>query len=131
MPHTPGVPRLPPPPLPVCILQGKIDPARRNYRTIFAEMLAHKDHLLAQNFSLTILGKGGGRRDSSIVEVPQELVDAGLLKQYASLPFQVSVGLPLASLRPCCRRTTAAEAVPPAATPAAAAAAARACPPAG
>ncbi|PSC68981.1 hypothetical protein C2E20_7512 [Micractinium conductrix] len=69
-------------------IQGKIDPARRNYRTIFAEMLAHKDHLLAQNFSLTILGKGGGRRDSSIVEVPQELVDAGLLKQYASLPFQ-------------------------------------------
>lgn len=133
-------------------IQGKVDPARRNYVTIFREMLEHKEDLLvgggaaglcavqaqavagpacacgqplvaaaapphmpqlhgvlrhtrthatcttnplqrpspqARNFSLVILGKGGGRRDASIVRIPEELVAAGLIKQYASLPFQV------------------------------------------
>ncbi|PRW45695.1 hypothetical protein C2E21_5862 [Chlorella sorokiniana] len=69
-------------------IQGKVDPARRNYITIFAEMLEHKQDLLARNFSLIILGKGGGRRDSSIVRIPEELVEAGLIRQYEKLPFQ-------------------------------------------
>lgn len=33
--------------------------------------------------------QGGGRRDSSIVRIPEELVEAGLIKQYEKLPFQV------------------------------------------
>ena len=70
-------------------LQGKIDPLRRNYAKIFAEMAEHREELLAKNFSLTILGKGGGRRDAAIVEVPQERIEAGLLRHYAELPFQV------------------------------------------
>ncbi|KAL4427608.1 hypothetical protein ABPG75_001697 [Micractinium tetrahymenae] len=69
-------------------IQGKVDPARRNYRTIFAEMLAHREELAARNLSVVILGKGGGRKDKSVVQIPQELVDAGMLVQYASLPFQ-------------------------------------------
>lgn len=76
----------PPPP------QGKVDPARRNYRTIFAEMLAHREELLARNLSVAILGKGGGRRDASVVQIPEELLQAGLVVQHASLPFQVGRG---------------------------------------
>ena len=38
--------------------------------------------------------QGGGRRDSSIVRIPEELVEAGLIRQYEKLPFQVrSCGL--------------------------------------
>ena len=55
-------------------------------------MAEHREELLAKNFSLTILGKGGGRRDAAIVEVPQELIEAGLLRHYAELPFQVGAG---------------------------------------
>lgn len=33
--------------------------------------------------------QGGGRRDSSIVRIPEELVEAGLIRQYQKLPFQV------------------------------------------
>lgn len=81
----------------MCIrLQGKVDPARRNYATIFSEMLAHKEALLAANLSVTILGKGGGRKNKVLLQLPEELVDAGLLRHYASLPFQVTClrGLP-------------------------------------
>lgn len=39
--------------------------------------------------SLPIGLQGGGRRDSSIVRIPEELVEAGLIKQYEKLPFQV------------------------------------------
>ena len=32
--------------------------------------------------------QGGGRFDSSIVRIPEELVEAGLIRQYEKLPFQ-------------------------------------------
>lgn len=70
-------------------LQGKVDPARRNYEAIFAELAAHRAELATANLSVTILGKAGGRKDKVLLELPQELVDAGLLRHYDSLPFQV------------------------------------------
>ncbi len=50
--------------------------------------------------------QGGGRRDSSIVRIPEELVEAGLIRQYQKLPFQVC--LPQWSVG--CRHTTAGQA---------------------
>lgn len=69
-------------------IQGKVDPERRNYAAIFAEVSAHRAELLAANLSVTILGKAGGRKNKVLLELPQDLVDAGLLRHYSSLPFQ-------------------------------------------
>lgn len=66
-----------------------MDPERRNYAAIFAEVSAHRAELLAANLSVTILGKAGGRKNKVLLELPQDLVDAGLLRHYSSLPFQV------------------------------------------
>jgi hypothetical protein len=74
-------------------IQGKVDPARRNYEAIFAELAAHRAELAAANLSVTILGKAGGRKNKVLLELPQDLVEAGLLRHYPSLPFQVRGGV--------------------------------------
>lgn len=44
--------------------------------------------------------QGGGRFDASIVRIPEELVEAGLIRQYEKLPFQARcLGLIAVSLR--------------------------------
>jgi hypothetical protein len=70
-----------------------VDPARRNYEAIFAELAAHRAELAAANLSVTILGKAGGRKNKVLLELPQDLVEAGLLRHYPSLPFQVRGGV--------------------------------------
>ena len=35
------------------------------------------------------MGRDGGRGDSSLLRIPPELVESGLLVHYSSLPFQV------------------------------------------
>ena len=73
------------------IQQGKVDPRRRDYTGIFQEMLQRQEELLAANFSLVVMGKGGGRNDAELMRMPAELLDSGLLVHYSSLPFQVLI----------------------------------------
>ncbi|GAB4821499.1 hypothetical protein N2152v2_008545 [Parachlorella kessleri] len=65
----------------ICI-QGKLDPTRRDYYGIFAAMQARAGQLQAANFSLVLVGRGE-------LSLPGDLVEAGLVRQYTSLPFQV------------------------------------------
>ena len=81
-----------PPPRDGFCIQGKLDPSRRSYGRIFAEMLAHQDAIRAANLTVRIIGKGGGKHESSLLTIPQQLLDSGLVEHYDSLPFQASKG---------------------------------------
>ena len=81
----------------LCLLQGKLDPTRRDYYGIFAAMQARAGQLRAANFSLVLVGRGE-------LTLPQDLVEAGLVRQYASLPFQVRREDVVGVWRYCCFR---------------------------
>lgn len=71
----------------VCV-QGKLDPARRDYYGLFSELLARREEALAANLTLVVQGKGGGRTGTSILDVPPRLLQDGLVVQHEALPFQ-------------------------------------------
>jgi hypothetical protein len=74
----------------VCI-QGTMDPARRDYMEIFADIWSRSTDLLASGFQLVVQGKGGGKGGAAIMEVPRQLIESGLVKHYSLLPFQVKI----------------------------------------
>ncbi len=69
-------------------VQGKLDPSRRSYDSLFADLAARREALLASDFSLVLQGKMGGRSGKDILEVPSELEEDGLVRRYTALPFQ-------------------------------------------
>lgn len=87
-------------------IQGKLDPARRGYAALFAEMVARRKELLATDLVLVLQGKGGGRFDADILEVPDQLEEEGLVIKFAALPFQVGTkgGCSLLCLPACLLR---------------------------
>lgn len=69
-------------------VQGKLDPSRRSYDSLFSDLAARREALLASDFSLVLQGKMGGRSGKDILEVPSELEEDGLVRRYTALPFQ-------------------------------------------
>jgi hypothetical protein len=69
-------------------VQGKLDPSRRSYDSLFSDLAARREALLASDFSLVLQGKMGGRSGKDILEVPIELEEDGLVRRYTALPFQ-------------------------------------------
>lgn len=69
-------------------VQGKQDPNRRSYDSLFGDLAARRETLLASDFSLVLQGKGGGKTGEDILDLPSHLEEDGLVRRYTSLPFQ-------------------------------------------
>ena len=69
-------------------VQGKLDPSRRDYETLFSEIASRRKALLASEFSLVVEGKGGGRNGTAVLSVPGRLEEEGLVRTHTALPFQ-------------------------------------------
>jgi hypothetical protein len=68
-------------------VQGKVDPSRRNYDALFSAIQDNKEELLKANFTLIIQGKGGGQYNAEVQVIPEDLLEAGLVRHFSSLPF--------------------------------------------
>ena len=69
-------------------VQGKLDPSRRSYDSLFSDLAARRETLLASDFSLVLQGKMGGRKGTDVLEIPSDLEEDGLVRRYTALPFQ-------------------------------------------
>ena len=69
-------------------VQGKQDPTRRSYDSLFSDLATRRESLLASDFSLVLQGKGGGKTGEDILDLPSHLEEDGLVRRYTSLPFQ-------------------------------------------
>lgn len=72
-------------------VQGKLDPSRRDYVSLFEDITSRKEALLASDFALVLLGKASGKGGKNVLHTPGHLEEEGLVMNYISLPFQVRV----------------------------------------